>query len=130
MKIYKFESDPIILNDIEEIVVHFIKENDIPKALRYKIIVSSLEAITNSIYHGNCCNVQKKVQFGLERRSDRVVVIVEDEGDGFDYAKLPDPTTPDNIENPDGRGVFLMMKLSDYIEFNKKGNRVQLYFNI
>ena len=130
MKIYKFESDPIILNDIEEIVVHFIKENDIPKALRYKIIVSSLEAITNSIYHGNCCNVQKKVQFGLERRSDRVVVIVEDEGDGFDYAKLPDPTTPDNIENPDGRGVFLMMKLSDYIEFNKKGNRIQLYFNI
>lgn len=130
MKIYKFESDPIILNDIEEIVVHFIKENDIPKDLRYKIIVSSLEAITNSIYHGNCCNVQKKVQFGLERRSDRVVVIVEDEGDGFDYAKLPDPTTPDNIENPDGRGVFLMMKLSDYIEFNKKGNRVQLYFNI
>ena len=130
MKIYKFESDPIILNDIEEIVVHFIKENDIPKALRYKIILSSLEAITNLIYHGNCCNVQKKVQFGLERRSDRVVVIVEDEGDGFDYAKLPDPTTPDNIENPDGRGVFLMMKLSDYIEFNKKGNRVQLYFNI
>ena len=130
MKIYKFESDPIILNDIEEIVVHFIKENDIPKALRYKIIVSSLEAITNSIYHGNCFNVQKKVQFGLERRSDRVVVIVEDEGDGFDYAKLPDLATPYNIENPDGRGVFLMMKLSDYIEFNKKGNRVQLYFNI
>jgi hypothetical protein len=130
MKIYKFESDPIILNDVEEIVVHFIKENDIPKSLRYKIIVSSLEAITNSIYHGNCCDVQKIVQFGLERRSDKVVVYVEDEGSGFDYTSLPDPTSPENLENPTGRGVFLMTKLSDYVEFNTRGNRVQLYFNI
>lgn len=130
MKIYKFESDPIILNDIEEIVVHFVKENDIPKSLRYKLIVSSLEAITNSIYHGNCCDIRKTVQFGLEKRSDKVVVYVEDEGSGFDYTNLPDPTSPENLENPDGRGVFLMMKLSDYIEFNTRGNRVQLYFNI
>jgi serine/threonine-protein kinase RsbW len=130
MKIYKFESDPIILNDIEEIVVHFVKENDIPKSLRYKIIVSSLEAITNSIYHGNCCDIRKTVQFGLEKQSDKVVVYVEDEGSGFDYTNLPDPTSPENLENPDGRGVFLMMKLSDYIEFNTRGNRVQLYFNI
>lgn len=130
MKIYKFESDPIILNDIEEIVVHFVKENDIPKSLRYKLIVSSLEAITNSIYHGNCCDIRKTVQFGLEKRRDKVVVYVEDEGSGFDYTNLPDPTSPENLENPDGRGVFLMMKLSDYIEFNTRGNRVQLYFNI
>ena len=130
MKIYKFESDPIILNDIEEIVVHFVKENDIPKSLRYKLIVSSLEAITNSIYHGNCCDIRKTVQFGLEKQSDKVVVYVEDEGSGFDYTNLPDPTSPENLENPDGRGVFLMMKLSDYIEFNTRGNRVQLYFNI
>ncbi|WP_320054855.1 ATP-binding protein [uncultured Acetobacteroides sp.] len=130
MKIYKFESDPIILNDIEEIVIHFVKENDIPNSLRYKLIVSSLEAITNSIYHGNCCDIRKTVQFGLEKLSDRVVVYVEDEGSGFDYTHIPDPTSPENLENPDGRGVFLMMKLSDYFEFNTTGNRVQLYFNI
>jgi serine/threonine-protein kinase RsbW len=130
MKIYNFESDPIILNDIEEIVVHFVKENDIPKSLRYKLIVSSLEAITNSIYHGNCCDVRKMVRFGLEKQSDKIVIYVEDEGSGFNYMNLPDPTSPENLENPDGRGVFLMMKLSDYIEFNTIGNKVQLYFNI
>lgn len=130
MKIYRFESDPIVLNSIEDIVVHFITENDIPRDLRNKLIVSSLEAITNSIYHGNCCDVRKMVQFGLEKRKDKVVVLVEDEGSGFDYRSLPDPTSPENLEKLEGRGVFLMMKLSDYIEFYGRGNRVELYFNI
>lgn len=130
MTTYKFESDPAVLRGVENLVMHFVNENDIPDALHNKIIISSLEAISNSIYHGNGCDVTKKVKFGIERQSNRVVVCVEDEGVGFDFANLPDPTLPENLENPDGRGVFLMLQLSDTFKFNKNGNSVQLYFNL
>ena len=53
-----------------------------------------------------------------------------DEGLGFDYKNLPDPTAPENIERENGRGIFLMEALSDKIEFNEKGNEVSLYFNL
>ncbi len=127
---YNIESDPAVLMGVENLVMHFIVENDIPNYLHNKIIISSLEAISNSIYHGNGCDVSKIIRFGLEKQRHRVVVYVEDEGLGYDYSKLPDPTLPENLENPDGRGVFLMLQLSDNFEFNKNGNSVQLYFNL
>jgi serine/threonine-protein kinase RsbW len=127
---YKFDSDPAVLSGVEELVMRFVEKYDVPSALHHKLIVSSLEALSNSIYHGNGCDTSKKVMFILEKQNNRVVVSVEDEGVGFDYSSLPDPTLPENLENPEGRGVFLMLKLSDYAEFNRIGNRVQLYFNI
>jgi serine/threonine-protein kinase RsbW len=55
---------------------------------------------------------------------------IRDEGEGFDYKKVPDPTAPENIENIHGRGVFLMTRLSDGIRFNDKGTEVEMTFKI
>jgi serine/threonine-protein kinase RsbW len=35
---------------------------------------------------------------------------------------------PENLELINGRGVFLMSRLADEIEFNTKGNSVKLTF--
>jgi serine/threonine-protein kinase RsbW len=56
--------------------------------------------------------------------------MVSDEGKGFKPREIPDPTKPENIESTNGRGVFLMSKLADEIEFNKKGNSVKMTFKI
>ncbi|MFZ9847489.1 MAG: ATP-binding protein, partial [Flavobacteriales bacterium] len=53
-----------------------------------------------------------------------------DEGPGFDYDNLPDPTDPQNIEKPHGRGVFLMKNLSDKIDFIDGGSTVKIEFNV
>ena len=55
---------------------------------------------------------------------------IQDEGPGFDFDNLPDPTDPQNIEKPHGRGVFLMKNLSDKIEFFDGGSTVKIEFNI
>jgi serine/threonine-protein kinase RsbW len=55
-------------------------------------------------------------------------VTVRDEGDGFEFNNIPDPTDPANIENLHGRGVFLMRSLADRIEFNDSGNEVRMRF--
>ena len=51
-----------------------------------------------------------------------------DEGPGFDYENLPDPTAPENIERPNGRGVFLMRNLADECGFEDDGRIVELKF--
>lgn len=130
MASYSFISDPEVLRSVEELVLSFIRQYEVQEPLRERMIVSSLEAISNSINHGNGGDVAKKVNFTLEKRSENIVIVVEDEGCGFDYARLPDPTLPDNILKTDGRGVFLMRMLSDAIKFNETGNKVELFFNI
>ena len=55
---------------------------------------------------------------------------IEDEGAGFNFENLDDPTAPENLENPGGRGIFLIRHLADEVEFSKEGRRVQLTFQL
>jgi serine/threonine-protein kinase RsbW len=89
------------------------------------------EAVINAIVHGNRKNLDKKVYVNLEVIEDkRLVFTISDEGDGFDFNNLPDPTAPENIENLTGRGVFIIKKLADQCIFNSKGNELELHFKI
>ena len=58
----------------------------------------------------------------------QIKFIVEDEGTGFDYNNLPDPTLPENISKPGGRGIFLMKNLCDEVSFKKDGRVAELSF--
>ena len=95
-----------------------------------KILIATLEAVNNAIIHGNKSNKLKyvKIEFLLEK--NKIEIKVEDEGPGFKPDEVPDPTKPENIEAINGRGIFLMNKLADKIEFNKKGNCVKMTFKI
>jgi serine/threonine-protein kinase RsbW len=93
-------------------------------------LVAVTEAVSNAIYHGNRLNPDKQVRFHYETREHNLCFIIEDEGKGYNPDALPDPTDPQNIENPNGRGVFLMRKLTDDIKFDNDGRRVELYFRI
>ena len=94
-----------------------------------KILVSVLEAVNNAIVHGNKFALDKFVDVTIKWKDEKFSVTVKDEGPGFKPDKIPDPTLPENIENVNGRGVFLMTKLADEIKFNKKGNSVTFVFN-
>ena len=72
----------------------------------------------------------KKVIINAEVDNRRVVWTVTDEGEGFDYVHLADPTAPENVENLTGRGVFIMKHLADQCIFNTSGNEVELHFKI
>jgi len=93
-----------------------------------KILVATLEAVNNAIIHGNKSIDHKMVIVEIEYDQNQIKITVTDEGEGFDPKKIPDPTMPENIEELSGRGVFLMTKLADSIEFNEKGNSVTMSF--
>jgi len=88
------------------------------------------EAFINAIKHGNKLDPNKKVIINAEVDAKRVIWTITDEGEGFDYTHLADPTAPENLENLTGRGVFIIKHLADQYIFNAKGNEVELHFKI
>jgi serine/threonine-protein kinase RsbW len=92
------------------------------------ILVALTEAVNNAIYHGNQSNPNKNVNISFKHLPKKISFTIKDEGTGFDYNHLPDPTDPQNIEKPNGRGVFLMRNLADNVSFDDNGSSVTLEF--
>jgi serine/threonine-protein kinase RsbW len=91
-------------------------------------MIAVTEAVNNAIVHGNRNDTSKNVKLTLELLDHSIKFRVEDEGKGFDYHDLPDPTAPENLIKPGGRGIFLMKNLCDEVAFKKKGKVVELDF--
>ena len=94
------------------------------------IMVAVTESVNNAIRHGNKFDKDKNVHLRLLVEPASLQFEIEDEGAGFDYANLPDPTAPENIENPGGRGIFLIQALADEVHFLEDGRKVQLLFRV
>ncbi|MFN7837507.1 MAG: ATP-binding protein [Bacteroidota bacterium] len=92
------------------------------------ILIAVTEAVNNAIKHGNRNDSSKNVALSLSLAEGLIKFKVEDEGSGFDYHNLPDPTTAENLEKPGGRGIFLMKHLADEVEFADNGKVVELSF--
>jgi serine/threonine-protein kinase RsbW len=85
------------------------------------------EAIVNGLRHGNDGDPSKRVRVNFRVTRQAVLFDVEDEGPGFDPNRVPDPTLPENLERPSGRGLLLMRTYTTWVRFSARGNRVTLY---
>ena len=94
--------------------------------LRDKIPVTVDEAVTNAIKHGNTFQEDKKVFIEVQINSERIKIVVADEGNGFDVSSVPDPTDPINFLKPSGRGILFMNIGMDEVRYNEKGNVLTL----
>ena len=92
------------------------------------IMIAVTEAVNNAIRHGSHNDSSKNVSLLLSLDDATIKFRVEDEGEGFNFQNLPDPTAPENIEKPGGRGIFLMKHLSDEVDFKEGGRVVELSF--
>ena len=94
------------------------------------VLIAITEAVNNAIIHGNKNIANKKTDIEYNIDGQTITFTVFDEGTGFDFNDLPDPTSPENLEKPQGRGIFLMNHLADEVNFIDNGNIVQLKFSI
>jgi serine/threonine-protein kinase RsbW len=88
--------------------------------------VGVTEALANAILYGNGDDPEKTIRVEAELRPDQIEVRVIDEGSGFDPGNVPDPTRPENLDRPGGRGLFLIRALMDKVEYNHRGNAVRM----
>lgn len=92
------------------------------------IMIAVTETVNNAIIHGNKSDNKKNVCLKLSLEDSVVKFIIEDEGVGFDFHNLPDPTLLENLSKPEGRGIFLIKNLCDEVTFKNEGCIVELSF--
>ena len=118
------------INKIEKLIDEVSEEARINSEVYGKVLIATVEAVNNSIIHGNKEDETKKVNVSFKVDSDYIYITIEDEGPGFNFYNVPDPTTPENIENIHGRGVYLMKHLADDVIFHGRGNKVEVKFSL
>ncbi|MBN1884993.1 MAG: ATP-binding protein [Candidatus Krumholzibacteriota bacterium] len=84
------------------------------------------EALSNAIRHGNRCRDDLKVRVRIYISSRRIVVQVEDQGEGFDHEAVADPRREGNIYKDSGRGIYLIRELMDLVSFERGGRVIKM----
>ena len=126
----ELNSKPDSLMAVESLIEEIRDKYAIDEDVFGNMFVALTEAVTNAIYHGNKADPSKKVSIEYRHSPHHITFIIEDEGSGFDYFNLPDPTAPENLEKECGRGVFLMRNLTDQLIFSDNGRIVELNFRL
>ena len=123
-----FESVAENIYIVENLIDEICETLNVNEEYYGNILISLTEAVNNAMVHGNKLDSQKKVLVTVKSDDTSIHFTISDEGPGFDYDNLPDPTAPENIEKPNGRGVFLMKNLADGCNFEENGRIVELEF--
>ena len=116
------------VGEVENLINSIFEDYDLSPDYYGNMLVALTEAVNNAIMHGNKMDESKMVDFSFKHQGDEFRFTIKDEGKGFDYSHIPDPTSPENIEKPDGRGIFLMEHLANEIVFSDNGSTVELIF--
>ena len=124
----RFDSKPENIAVVEKLIDKISADHGIVAEHYGNVLIAMTEGVNNAIVHGNKLDETKSVSVSCAIDEKTLVFRITDEGPGFDYDNLPDPTAPENIEKPHGRGVFLMRHLADECAFEDEGRIVELTF--
>ena len=113
---------------IEDRIVQVLGRFGFDDQARFAILTALQEALSNAVLHGNHNDPAKALTVEYTADASAVAIVVEDEGVGFDPAAVPDPTRPENVDIPSGRGIMLMRAYMTEVEFDPPGNRVRMVF--
>lgn len=124
------KSDKAEISSIENLISRFNKIAEIPeeKIINFQIAVS--EALINAIVHGNKEDKNKKVFVAIECKKNFFKISIRDQGSGFDYNKIPDPTKDENLFKEHGRGIFIMNTLVDEFDCNSGSNGTEFILSV
>ena len=128
----EIESNPHNLITVEEFINYFSVDLHIGEDKMAGLLLSVTEATTNAIIHGNKSDTNKIVTIDVRKEEDRLVIIVKDQGKGFEPSKVPDPTEPENLLKDSGRGLYLMRVYMDDVRYNitPEGTELTLVLNL
>ncbi|RCW32011.1 ATP-binding protein [Marinilabilia salmonicolor] len=125
-----FKSEIKNINLVERLIDDISAKYQLHSDIYGKLLLAVVEGVNNAIVHGNKLESDKDVVLQYEITDKIIQFVITDNGSGFNYKDLPDPTKPENLEKTHGRGIFLMNHLADEVEFNEKGNEVKVIFNL
>ena len=120
------ESELSAVSGVYSLILSELEANSYDTDNVFSVHLAFEEAFANAVKHGNKNELTKKVKIEYSASSDKVEIVITDEGAGFDPSAVPDPRYGENLYKANGRGLLLMRSYMDVVEFNKKGNRVRM----
>lgn len=122
-------SRPHQVTRVWEEVIDQMRRCGFPRNDVFGVQLALEEALTNAIKHGHQHDYSKEVRVEWAVDENRVWISIEDQGDGFSHCAVCDPTLPENVKQPGGRGLLFMRTYMCSLEYNQKGNRVTMVKN-
>jgi serine/threonine-protein kinase RsbW len=119
-------SDPAEARLVQDQIEQLLQAGHATERDVFCIKLALEEALVNAIKHGNQMDRAKKVHISYRLHADRFEVHIADEGAGFDPTDVPDPTAPENLERPCGRGLMLMRHYMNEVVYSPSGNSVRM----
>ncbi|MEP6961573.1 MAG: ATP-binding protein [Acidobacteriota bacterium] len=116
----ELESSLESVDHAEELVVDAAKQMGFDEDERDQIGLALRECMVNAVVHGNRYNLRKKVYLEINCTSDRLEIVIGDEGEGFDTSQLPDPLAEENILRQSGRGVLMMQAFMNEFQVRRR----------
>ncbi len=110
-----------------EKLMRLLRKTCCPPEQEFALEMALREALANAVLHGNRQDPHKKVRICCSCHADRgIFIMVKDEGEGFDPAKIPSPLVGENIHSEHGRGIFLIKLLMDEVRFERGGTEIHI----
>ena len=120
------QSDFANLSFVLEKAEKELKMHGIGEDVIFSVRTALGEAIVNAIKHGNKMNKELTVKVKMDIGEDKIEIEVEDQGEGFNYQNLPDPTEESSLYKLSGRGVFLIKSMMNKVEFFDRGRIIKM----
>lgn len=124
----RIPSIPENVRVVEQFIEELKEQLHINDDIYGNIMIAVTESVNNAIIHGNQSDHKKLVDLSMQIDDRKISFSIKDEGKGFNYNNLPDPTAPENLLEPGGRGIFIIKHLADEVEFLLQGSQVNLTF--
>ncbi len=124
------KSDLSEIKRVEQFLFRIFEKKMIPQKYFNKVFLCISEAVVNAIEHGNKGDIEKDVVITIECDLSCLNVVVHDEGNGFNYCKVKDPTRSDNLMNEGGRGIYIMKSICSELSFRNDGKSVEIKIDL
>lgn len=121
-----FESDSGSIRESSSRILKDLESYAIGEKAAFEIKLCVEEAVRNAIVHGNKSDPKRQIRMGYWVDEGVLNIEIEDEGPGFDHGLVKDPTKDENLLRNSGRGVYLIRKLMDKVEYSQKGNMISM----
>ncbi|MGK9477229.1 ATP-binding protein [Melioribacter sp. OK-6-Me] len=125
-------SDRSLLPALDEFIIGVAKDAGLSEDKFNNLSLSFSEAVSNSIIHGNKNDPDKRIRITVKVDDSKMIIIIKDQGKGFNLDSIPDPTKPENLLKESGRGIHIIKSFVDELRYNftSEGTETILVLNL
>ena len=122
----KFKSDSGSIRESSSRILKDLESYSVGEKAAFEIKLCVEEAVRNAVVHGNKSDPKRQIRISYWVDEGVLKIEIEDDGAGFNHESVKDPTKEENLLRNSGRGVYLIKKLMDNVEYNAKGNKISM----